>query len=375
MNLHSSRSHTIFQVAVEQKPASTAAIIGSEDGAEPVITRAKLNLVDLAGSEKIKTYQNFTDERIAELTSINQSLSNLGNCIRALSEKGRSHVPYRNSKLTRLLEDSLGGNTKTAFIVTMSPAISAAEETISTLQFAERAKKVVVHASVNQTLDDASLVRKYEFEITRLKEQLREANQRVTTLNAGGQLAGPPSTHHSGFNVAGDAGGVVSTASASEDRVRLQHARQQLDLTRDELLDVKEALWQCLDAAAASTDRSEATEAVRALRAQERLLAKRNASIETRQRTMQEQEVRAARYHNWLLAVRVTAGDTSRGDDESEASSRVPRSAVARRSRSRTNARGQVSLGCCIVHGLVAMPEASSSQLMCLHCTVIRYLG
>ena len=93
----------------------------------------------------------FTDQRIAELTSINQSLSCLGNCIRAL-EKGSTHVPYRDSKLTRLLEDSLGGNTKTTFIVTLSSSEISRGETLSTLQFADRAKKVTVHAYANEEL-------------------------------------------------------------------------------------------------------------------------------------------------------------------------------------------------------------------------------
>ena len=157
MNEHSSRSHTVLQVAVEQR-----AIAGKGSGNPMVATRSKLNLVDLAGSEKWRTHQlaKFSEQRIAELTSINQSLSTLGNCIRALLQPGRSHVPYRDSKLTRLLQDSLGGNTRTGFVVTMSSSILALEETISTLQFADRAKQVVVHAMVNETLDDSSLLRR-----------------------------------------------------------------------------------------------------------------------------------------------------------------------------------------------------------------------
>ena len=116
-----------------------------------------------AGSEKWRTHQlaKFSEQRIAELTSINQSLSTLGNCIRALLQPGRTHVPYRDSKLTRLLQDSLGGNTRTGFIVTMSASVLALEETISTLQFADRAKQVAVHAMVNETLDDSSLLRRW----------------------------------------------------------------------------------------------------------------------------------------------------------------------------------------------------------------------
>ena len=125
MNEHSSRSHTIFQFVIhlEMQP---------REGYPKVICRSKLNLVDLAGSETMKTNKiaNLSGTHIQELTAINQSLSCLGNCIRALSQHGRSHVPYRDSKLTRLLQDSLGGNTKTSFIVTVSPGMDAYAETI-----------------------------------------------------------------------------------------------------------------------------------------------------------------------------------------------------------------------------------------------------
>jgi hypothetical protein len=116
MNEHSSRSHTILQIQITRRPISDAVL-----PKYAMIKKAKLNIIDLAGSETMKRNKisKFTNQRIAELTSINQSLSCLGNCIRAL-EKGNAHVPYRDSKLTRLLEDSLGGNTKTTFIVTVS---------------------------------------------------------------------------------------------------------------------------------------------------------------------------------------------------------------------------------------------------------------
>jgi hypothetical protein len=87
----------------------------------------------LAGSEKWDTDVSMGVERTKELTSINQSLSALGNVIAALANPKRSHIPYRDSKLTRILQDSLGGNTRTIMIATISPHVSALEETISTL--------------------------------------------------------------------------------------------------------------------------------------------------------------------------------------------------------------------------------------------------
>jgi hypothetical protein len=168
MNEHSSRSHTIFQFVVEIE-------MKAEEGQPRLISRSKLNLVDLAGSETMKANKiaSLSEKRIQELTSINQSLSCLGNCIRALSQAGRSHVPYRDSKLTRLLQDSLGGNTKTTFIVTISPGMDAYAETLSTLQFADRAKRVVVQVTKNEKLVAQEALKQANHEIARLKALLR----------------------------------------------------------------------------------------------------------------------------------------------------------------------------------------------------------
>ncbi|KAG9392702.1 Kinesin motor domain [Carpediemonas membranifera] len=162
-NAWSSRSHSIFQLIVESRPI---------DGREPIITRSKLNLVDLAGSEKWRTHMEMQVDRIAELTAINQSLSTLGKCIHALTQAGRSHIPFRDSKLTRLLADSLGGNAKTVFIVTVSPSVLNEEETLSTVKFADRAKRVVTHVKRNEVLDGTMLIKRYEAEIHRLRTLL-----------------------------------------------------------------------------------------------------------------------------------------------------------------------------------------------------------
>jgi kinesin family protein 3/17 len=195
MNARSSRSHTIFRATIEQvvtevdASSSAGASDGGGDGdaarpASPqpkLITRSKLNLVDLAGSEKWQTHQmsRMSGKQVSEMTAINRSLSALGNCIRALSESGRSHIPFRDSKLTRLLADSLGGNTRTAFIVTLSPALEAADESRMSLQFASRAKRVAVHASVNKTVDDASQLLRLERKIASLRNELRQASRGV----------------------------------------------------------------------------------------------------------------------------------------------------------------------------------------------------
>jgi len=133
MNDVSSRSHAVLQLSVESEATSADF---------RVLKRSKLSLVDLAGSEKMQA-KAMAKQHTKELTSINTSLSALGNVMSALSNSKRSHIPYRDSKLTRLLQDSLGGNTMTAVICCVSPCQSSVEETAGTLKFADRARRYV----------------------------------------------------------------------------------------------------------------------------------------------------------------------------------------------------------------------------------------
>ncbi|EFJ17816.1 hypothetical protein SELMODRAFT_2601, partial [Selaginella moellendorffii] len=138
MNLHSSRSHAIFTLNVEQRPK----LSGDASRATVDILRAKFHLVDLAGSERVKKTRADGD-RFSEGVHINRGLLALGNVISALgADKKRGHVPYRDSKLTRLLQDSLGGNSHTTMIACISPAASNAEETLNTLKYANRARNI-----------------------------------------------------------------------------------------------------------------------------------------------------------------------------------------------------------------------------------------
>lgn len=144
MNEHSSRSHMVLTLKV------SACDVGDANGDSR--TSSKLHLIDLAGSERQKA-TGATGLRLKEGAQINLSLSALGNVINALTEssKGQSrHVPYRDSKLTRLLQDSLGGNSFTVMVCNISPAESNADETVSSLRFAERAKKIENTARVNR---------------------------------------------------------------------------------------------------------------------------------------------------------------------------------------------------------------------------------
>lgn len=121
-----------------------------------------------------------TGQRLEETKKINQSLSALGNVIAALTDaRGRQHIPYRDSKLTRILEDSLGGNCKTTMMAMISPALEAFVESTSTLKFANRAKNIKNEARVNEDLDQKSMLRRYEKELKTLREQLEERNRNV----------------------------------------------------------------------------------------------------------------------------------------------------------------------------------------------------
>ncbi|KAM4675509.1 kinesin-like protein KIF3A isoform 1-T1 [Discoglossus pictus] len=167
MNEHSSRSHAIFTITIEC----------SEKGADGNIhvRMGKLHLVDLAGSER-QGKTGATGQRLKEATKINLSLSTLGNVISALVDGKSTHVPYRNSKLTRLLQDSLGGNSKTMMCANIGPADYNYDETISTLRYANRAKNIKNKARINEDPKDA-LLRQFQKEIEDLKKKLQEGEE------------------------------------------------------------------------------------------------------------------------------------------------------------------------------------------------------
>jgi hypothetical protein len=174
MNRDSSRSHSIFMIIVER----------CETGADGMnhITMGKLNLVDLAGSER-QSKTGASGDRLKEATNINKSLLTLGNVISALVDGGNAHVPYRDSKLTKLLADSLGGNTKTVMIANIGPADWNYDETISTLRYANRAKNIKNRPTINEDIKDA-MIRQFQEEINLLRQQL--------AMQSGGELVLAP---------------------------------------------------------------------------------------------------------------------------------------------------------------------------------------
>lgn len=198
----SSRSHAVLQITVEFKEKS--------HGTSSDVNVAKLSLIDLAGSERAAATQN-TGIRLIEGANINRSLLALGNCINALcsrAEKGgkaKGHIPYRDSKLTRLLKDSLGGNCRTVMITNISPSYMCYEDTLNTLKYADRAKqiKTVVKRNVlnveHHISNYRSIINNLRSEIDQLRSAL-DVQQTSPQVNPKDKFSLPPSSHSQHVN-------------------------------------------------------------------------------------------------------------------------------------------------------------------------------
>eukprot|EP00571_Detonula_confervacea_P003675 CAMPEP_0172317754 /NCGR_PEP_ID=MMETSP1058-20130122/32642_1 /TAXON_ID=83371 /ORGANISM="Detonula confervacea, Strain CCMP 353" /LENGTH=924 /DNA_ID=CAMNT_0013032383 /DNA_START=62 /DNA_END=2836 /DNA_ORIENTATION=+ len=218
MNKTSSRSHSVFRLVMESRGSSSSSA-SSKNGVPPLVSSSNssvnsdttdsvatgrssvairgpvrissLSLVDLAGSESVKATGS-TGVRQKEGQYINKSLLTLGHVVHKLSEMStreqsasasgsmappppKEHIPYRDSKLTRLLQPSLGGNAQVCIICNISPALGNLEESHNTLKFAMRAKKIQQHARITEVADEKTLLRSYREEIEELKRQLQEA--------------------------------------------------------------------------------------------------------------------------------------------------------------------------------------------------------
>ena len=210
MNEHSSRSHSIFILTINQ----TNKIEGySKIG--------KLYLVDLAGSEKISK-TGATGHTLEEAKIINKSLTTLGRVINNLTDGKSTHIPYRESKLTRVLQESLGGNSKTCLIITCSPSIYNESESLSTLRFGERAKKIKNKPKINKEITVAELQKL----VTQLKENLKKADARITQLEN--------YIRQNGLNVP------MSDYKQGEDEEEKRKQKEEKDKARDEEREVSE---------------------------------------------------------------------------------------------------------------------------------------
>ena len=181
MNEKSSRSHTIFRIALE----STTRLNDTEDDMEDAekgrqVTVAQLNLVDLAGSEKA-AQTGAGGIRLKEGCNINNSLMVLGQVIQKLSSGEKGHINFRDSNLTRILQNSIGGNAKTAIVCTVTPAAMSEEQTISTLRFASQAKTIQNHAKVNEVLDDKAQINRLKKDVAKLLKELEQHKKEGNT--------------------------------------------------------------------------------------------------------------------------------------------------------------------------------------------------
>ncbi|XP_020579701.1 kinesin-like protein KIN-12A isoform X2 [Phalaenopsis equestris] len=188
INIESSRSHCVFTCIVDCRSKNmTNGLIS--------LRTSRINLVDLAGSERQKA-TGAAGERLKEAGSINRSLSQLGNLINILAEVSQSgkhrHIPYRDSRLTFLLQESLGGNAKLAMICNVSPSNSCKSETLSTLRFAQRAKEIRNKATVNETTEDDANV---------LREQIQQLKDELLRMKSNGKSEENNGSCSSGWNV------------------------------------------------------------------------------------------------------------------------------------------------------------------------------
>jgi centromeric protein E len=173
MNERSSRSHAIFRLIIESRPLESTSV---DDG----VLMGVLNLVDLAGSESVRTTHAEGSVKI-EAGKINQSLLTLSRVIKELADhsksnsKGKSHVSFRDSKLTRVLQPSLDGNTKLAVICCISPSSQYIEETKSTLKFASSAKDIKLTVKRNEVVGGETTMQKMQVELAALRKQLEQA--------------------------------------------------------------------------------------------------------------------------------------------------------------------------------------------------------
>uniref|UniRef100_A0A671TRL7 Kinesin-like protein n=1 Tax=Sparus aurata TaxID=8175 RepID=A0A671TRL7_SPAAU len=186
MNATSSRSHAVFQIYLRQQD-KTASL-------NPNVCIAKMSLIDLAGSERASA-TNAKGARLREGANINRSLLALGNVINALADPKKTHIPYRDSKLTRLLKDSLGGNCRTVMIANVSPSSKSYDDTHNTLKYANRAKEIKSSLKSNVvSLDShigqyAVICEKQRQEILQLKKKLKEYEEKNMVPGASNMIS------------------------------------------------------------------------------------------------------------------------------------------------------------------------------------------
>ncbi|ORX77302.1 kinesin-domain-containing protein, partial [Basidiobolus meristosporus CBS 931.73] len=259
-NDKSSRSHSVFSLTVHIKESTPTG--------EELLKVGKLNLVDLAGSENIGR-SGAENKRAREAGMINQSLLTLGRVINSLVEKS-PHIPYRESKLTRLLQDSLGGKTKTCIIATVSPARLNYEETQSTLDYASNAKSIRNKPEVNQKLTKTALIKEYVDEIERLKSDLMASREKNGV-----------------FLTSDNYQSLVDENQSNKELV--EELKKSMDSIQEQLTQVTEEFKQKMDLLNSTSERLASTE--KELEATSESLQVTSQNLEVTKQTLEEQIV------------------------------------------------------------------------------------
>uniref|UniRef100_A0A7S4GPK1 Kinesin-like protein n=1 Tax=Eutreptiella gymnastica TaxID=73025 RepID=A0A7S4GPK1_9EUGL len=254
MNDTSSRSHAVVQIALDME--DSLGQVGAKKITRP--RRARANLVDLAGSEKVSK-SKVEGAGLKEAIGINQSLTCLGRVIDGLVD-GDKHVPYRDSVLTLLLADSLGGNSRTTMLAALSPAAVNYDETMSTLRWASRARKIVNKVKINED-PAAALIRELQEELAKMKQQVLSGDMESLQVQLGGQGTGDVMA-----NVA------THTAEVQEALAKLEELQAKEEVAEEE----REAKWT------AERERVENAHAeqIAQLREQQRELAEQKVALE-----------------------------------------------------------------------------------------------
>eukprot|EP00163_Fabomonas_tropica_P030973 TRINITY_DN720_c0_g1_i4.p1 TRINITY_DN720_c0_g1~~TRINITY_DN720_c0_g1_i4.p1 ORF type:complete len:1166 (+),score=530.39 TRINITY_DN720_c0_g1_i4:51-3500(+) len=240
MNATSSRAHTVITIMFSQ-------ITKQDDSGAATEKKSKINLVDLAGSERADS-TGATGDRLKEGSAINQSLSALGNVISALADismgKKKVFVPYRNSVLTRILQDALGGNSKTIMIAALSPADINYEETLSTLRYADRAKKIKNKAVVNENPTE-KLIRELKEENAKLMAMLKEAGGDPSALAALMAKGGGGEGGGEGGEGGGGGGGAPMTEEEKEKmRAEMEKEMEEKLAENARMMEEMQKSWQ-----------------------------------------------------------------------------------------------------------------------------------
>jgi len=229
-NVVSSRSHAVLQVTVEQKEKN--------QGISEETTVSKLSMIDLAGSERASNTNN-RGQRMIEGANINKSLLALGNCITLLSEKAEKglknlFIPYRDSKLTRLLKDSLGGNCRTIMIANVSPGVICFEDTLNTLKYANRAKNIKT-AVVRNVLSVENHVDQYTNIISGLRQENDKLKQLLMQKDGGSGIVAPQGGDEKLLGFVVNERLIAAIKQHFEDEMRVKQKIFDLEFQNDEI--------------------------------------------------------------------------------------------------------------------------------------------